>query len=108
MVGNSGREGIFRRRKKRPIGDNCLPLPAAGGPVVHVPVPFYPPDDASSEELRGRVRALADLVARAPVPIAVAHDAECRFISANAALARLLGVAPGELIAAAAALHQLR
>ena len=63
--------------------------------MVHVPIPFHPPDDASSEELRSRVRALADLVARAPVPIAVAHDAECRFISANAALARLLGLPPG-------------
>jgi len=53
---------------------------------------FDPPTDATSEELRARLRALADLVARAPVPIAVAHDADCRFISANDALARLLGV----------------
>ena len=48
------------------------------------------PDDATPDELRARLRALADLIARAPVPIAVAHDAECRFISANDALARLL------------------
>ena len=42
-----------------------------------------------------RLRALADLVARAPVPIAVAHDPDCRFITANDALARLLGVESG-------------
>jgi len=51
---------------------------------------FEPPDDATPDELRARLRALADLIARAPVPIAIAHDAECRFISANGALARLL------------------
>jgi signal transduction histidine kinase/ActR/RegA family two-component response regulator len=56
---------------------------------------FEPPADATSDELRTRLRALADLVARAPVPIAIAHDADCRFISANDALARLLGVPPG-------------
>jgi PAS domain S-box-containing protein len=53
---------------------------------------FEPPIDATAGELRARLRALADLVARAPIPIAVAHDAECRLISANLALARLLGV----------------
>jgi len=53
---------------------------------------FDPPADATPEELRARLRALADLVARAPVPIAVAHDSDCRFISANEALARLLGL----------------
>jgi signal transduction histidine kinase/ActR/RegA family two-component response regulator len=51
---------------------------------------FEPPADAAPDELRARLRALADLVARAPVPIAVAHDAECRFITSNDALARLL------------------
>ena len=55
---------------------------------------FEPPDDATAEELRARLRALADLIARAPVPIAVAHDAECQFISANDALARLLHLPP--------------
>jgi signal transduction histidine kinase len=55
---------------------------------------FEPPDDATPEELRARLRALADLVARAPIPIAVAHGADCRQISANDALARLLGVPP--------------
>lgn len=53
---------------------------------------FEPPIDATPDELRARLRALADLVARAPVPIAVAHDAECRLVTANDALARLLGV----------------
>ena len=53
---------------------------------------FEPPIDATPDELRARLRALADLIARAPIPIAVAHDAECRLISANVALARLLGV----------------
>ena len=56
--------------------------------------PFDPPHDATPDELRGRLHALASLIARAPVPIAVAHDPDCRFISANEALARLLGVAP--------------
>jgi signal transduction histidine kinase len=51
---------------------------------------FEPPADATPDELRARLRALAELVARAPVPIAVAHDADCQFISANEALARLL------------------
>jgi PAS domain S-box-containing protein len=59
---------------------------------------FEPPDDATPDELRARLRALADLVARAPVPIAVAHDPDCRFITANDALARLLGVEPGNNI----------
>jgi CheY-like chemotaxis protein/nitrogen-specific signal transduction histidine kinase len=54
--------------------------------------PFDPPQDATPDELRGRLRALAALIASAPVPIAVAHDPECRYISANQALARLLGV----------------
>ena len=53
---------------------------------------FDPPGDATPDELRARLRALADLIARAPVPIAIAHDADCRFISANDALARLLGL----------------
>src|SRR5688572_21714301 len=56
---------------------------------------FDPPEDATPEELRSRLRALATLITRAPVPIAIAHDPECRFVSANDALARLLGVDPG-------------
>ncbi len=55
---------------------------------------FEPPADASPDELRARLRALADVVARAPVPIAVAHDPDCRFISANDALAHLLHLPP--------------
>ena len=51
---------------------------------------FDPPADATPDELRMRLRALADLIARAPVPIAIAHDPNCRFITANDALARLL------------------
>jgi PAS domain S-box-containing protein len=62
--------------------------------VADLIAPFDPPANASPEELRTRLRALAALVSRAPVPIAVAHDAGCRFISANAALARLLGLEP--------------
>ena len=56
---------------------------------------FEPPADATPDELRARLRALADLVARAPVPIAIAHDPDCRFISANDALARLLHLPTG-------------
>ncbi len=52
-------------------------------------------DHATAAELRVRLRTLESLIARAPVPIAVAHDAECRFITANAALSALLGVPPG-------------
>ena len=44
------------------------------------------------DDLRSRVRTLESLVARAPVPIAVAHDSKCKIITANAALAELLGV----------------
>ena len=51
---------------------------------------FEPPADTTPEELRSRLRALADLIARAPVPIAIAHDPDCRFITANDALTRLL------------------
>jgi len=56
------------------------------------PAPFDALDDLSREELRQRVRALLAILDRVPVPIAIAHDPECRFISANAALASLLHV----------------
>jgi signal transduction histidine kinase/CheY-like chemotaxis protein len=56
---------------------------------------FQPDPGADSAELRRRLEALEALIARAPVPIAVAHDRDCRFITANAALARLLGVPEG-------------
>src|SRR6266576_5359196 len=48
---------------------------------------------ASADELRNRLRRLEGLIARAPVPIAISHDAQCLVISANEALAALLGVA---------------
>ena len=47
-------------------------------------------DDLSPEELRQRLHSLQAIIARAPVPIAIAHDPDCRFISANRALAALL------------------
>jgi PAS domain S-box-containing protein len=53
---------------------------------------------AGADELRNRLRRLEALIARAPVPIAIAHDAGCRMISANEALAALLGVSPDENI----------
>ena len=56
---------------------------------------FGSPTSASIDDLKSRVKALEALVARAPVPIAVAHDRECRHISANKALATLLGVPEG-------------
>src|SRR4051812_35857828 len=48
--------------------------------------------EASADELKDRLRRLEALIARAPVPMAIAHDAQCRSISANEALAELLGV----------------
>ena len=54
------------------------------------PGPFDALHDISPEELRQRLHALQALIARAPVPIAIAHDRECRYISANHALAALL------------------
>lgn len=56
------------------------------------PGPFGALDDATPEELRQRLHSLQAVIARAPVPIAIAHDPECRFISANRALASLLGL----------------
>jgi signal transduction histidine kinase/ActR/RegA family two-component response regulator len=47
-------------------------------------------DDLSPEELRQRLHSLQAIIARAPVPIAIAHDPSCRFISANHALGSLL------------------
>jgi signal transduction histidine kinase len=56
--------------------------------------PFASLDGLSREELRQRLQSLQALIAHAPVPIAIAHDAECHYISANLALARLLGLSP--------------
>jgi signal transduction histidine kinase/ActR/RegA family two-component response regulator len=47
-------------------------------------------DDLGAGELRQRLHSLEAIIARAPIPIAIAHDPECRFISANRALAALL------------------
>ena len=55
-------------------------------------------DDLTADELRQRLRTLQALIASAPVPIAIAHDPSCRFISANLALATLLGVPLGSNI----------
>jgi signal transduction histidine kinase len=49
-------------------------------------------DGLSREELRQRLQSLQAVLARAPVPIAIAHDPECRFVSANRALSALLGL----------------
>ncbi len=51
---------------------------------------FDLPEDLSPEELRLRLQSFQAIIARAPIPIAIAHDPECRYISANRALAALL------------------
>ena len=63
--------------------------------ATHDQSPFDTLEHASPDELRARLHSLAVLLARAPVPIAVAHDPECRVVSANPALIRLLGVPEG-------------
>jgi PAS domain S-box-containing protein len=55
---------------------------------------FDPPAGATGDDLRNRLGILKTLIERAPVPIAIAHDPECRYISGNAALLRLLGLPP--------------
>jgi PAS domain S-box-containing protein len=55
-------------------------------------------DDARPEELRKRLRSLEALIERAPVPIAIAHDPECRVVTANRALAALLGLSHSDNI----------
>ena len=55
---------------------------------------FDPPAGATAEDVRERLATLKTVIERAPVPIAIAHDAECRYISGNAALLRLLGLPP--------------
>ena len=52
--------------------------------------PFDVLDDLGPDELRQRLHSLLALIARAPVPIAIAHDPECLHVSANRALASLL------------------
>ena len=55
-------------------------------------LPFDAIDDLGAEELRQRLRSLQAILQAAPVPIAIAHDPDCRFITANPALSVLLGV----------------
>jgi PAS domain S-box-containing protein len=55
-------------------------------------------DGLNADELRQRLRSLQALIASAPVPIAIAHDPDCRHISANRALATLLRLPPSENI----------
>ena len=47
-------------------------------------------DGLGVDEVRQRLHTLETIVARAPVPIAIAHDPACRVITANRALASLL------------------
>jgi PAS domain S-box-containing protein len=54
--------------------------------------PFDVLDNLSPEDLRQRLRSLQAIIDRAPIPIAIAHDPDCRFIFANRALAVLMGV----------------
>ncbi|HTM25360.1 MAG TPA: ATP-binding protein [Vicinamibacterales bacterium] len=56
------------------------------------PGPFEALDVLGVGELRQRLQSLQAVIARAPVPIAIAHDPDCRFISGNRALAALLGL----------------
>jgi signal transduction histidine kinase len=56
--------------------------------------PFDVLEDLSREELRQRLQSLQAIIARAPIPIAIAHDPQCRFIFANGALASLLQTPP--------------
>src|SRR5574342_1110260 len=49
-------------------------------------------DGLAPDEVRLRLLALQSIISRAPIPIAIAHDPECRVITANRALATLLGM----------------
>jgi PAS domain S-box-containing protein len=55
---------------------------------------FDPPAGATADDVRERLAILKTVIERAPIPIAIAHDAECHYISGNAALLRLLGLPP--------------
>ena len=52
--------------------------------------PFESLENLSADELRRRLEALRSVFDQAPVPIAIAHDAECQFVSGNRAAAALL------------------
>jgi CheY-like chemotaxis protein len=75
--------GILRR--DQPPTSGCLAAMAE-------PLPFDAIDNLNAEELRQRLRSLQAILEAAPVPIAIAHDPACRFITANRALSTLLGV----------------
>src|SRR5688572_19999758 len=49
-------------------------------------------DNLSADELRQRLQLVRAVLDQAPVPIAIAHDAECKFVSGNRAAAALLQV----------------
>ena len=57
-------------------------------------LPFDAINDLTAEELRQRLLSLQAIIATAPVPIAIAHDPACHYITANRALAALLHVPP--------------
>ena len=56
--------------------------------------PFDSLDNLSPDELRRRLEVLRSVLDQAPVPIAIAHDAECRFVSGNRAATALLHSPP--------------
>jgi signal transduction histidine kinase/ActR/RegA family two-component response regulator len=69
--------------------DDPATLPALASGLARG-LPFDAIDDLSAEELHQRLRSLHAVLESAPIPIAIAHDPGCRFISANRALAELL------------------
>ncbi len=71
--------------------DQSAHVPHRPGGEGH-PQPFDAIDGLSADELRQRLRSLQAILEAAPVPIAIAHDPHCRFISANRTLAALLRV----------------
>jgi hypothetical protein len=52
-------------------------------------------DDLTPEAMREHLLALQTIIARTPVPIAIAYDPHCRFISANRAPGRAVARAAG-------------
>jgi signal transduction histidine kinase/ActR/RegA family two-component response regulator len=60
--------------------------------------PFEALDALNAEELRQRLLSMRALIMRAPIPIAIANDPECRSIVANRALASLLRMPLGSNI----------
>ena len=54
--------------------------------------PFDALDGLTPDQLRQRLEVLRAVLDQAPVPIAIAHDAQCHFVSGNRAAAALLQV----------------